>query len=184
MSPVSPGSATSALLRPRPRGDDRRAGRADRLRGRTLAAGATRRGTNVGRGAKTPVSMRVYGRTRDYTRRGSPPSATTSTIAAISFSRSAFVSPEVPEALRPEGLERDRVWLEKHSAMRLIWIRVPHDAPSFPSVVPLADSLLRLSRRPRLASPMPRLKPLFCGPPQARLVGNRRTYGGWFVKGS
>ena len=101
--------------------------------------------------AKTPVLMRDYGRARDYTRRGSPPSATTSTIAATSFSRRAFVSPEVP---RPEGLERDRVWLEKRSATRFIWIPSPMMMPSFPSIVPLANSLLRLSRRPRPAAPM------------------------------
>jgi hypothetical protein len=187
-----PEGPTSARMRTRPHGGrqealwrrsrtPRPAGAALSRKGRRGAPGAAWRGTNVGRGAKTPVSMRDYARTRDYPRRGSPPSATTSTMVAISFSRRAGVLPEGPS---PEGRERDSVWLEKRSATRLIWIPSPMMMPSFPSVVPLADSLLCLSRRPRRASPKSCLKPLFCGSPQARLVGRRRTYGGWFVKGS
>ena len=49
-------------------------------------------GKPVGRGAKTPVFMRVYGRARDSARRGSPSTETTCTIAAISLSRRASLS--------------------------------------------------------------------------------------------
>ncbi len=63
-------------------------------------------------------------------------------MAAISFSRSAFVFAEV---LCPEGLERDRVWLEKRSATRLIWIASPKMLPRFPpsslSLIPSCASL-------------------------------------------
>ena len=135
------------------------AGLADEGQTSKLLARLERQGVieNVGVGAARgePNAWLLTPSGQDYTRRGSPPSATTSTIAAISFSRSAFVSPEVPEALRPEGLERDRVWLEKHSAMRLIWIpspmMLPHFPPSSLSLIPscasLDDLVLRLRCR-------------------------------------
>jgi hypothetical protein len=50
------------------------------------------RGKNVGSRLKTLALMRDYGRARDPPRRGSPPSATISTVAAISFSRTALMS--------------------------------------------------------------------------------------------
>ena len=42
------------------------------------------------------------------------------------------------EVLSRRERERTWVWLEKRSAMRLIWIPSPMMLPSFPSVVPLS----------------------------------------------
>ena len=125
-------------------------------------------GTLVGRAPKNPALMRDYARARDLARRGSPPSATTSTIAAISLSRSACVSPEV---LRLRERERIWVWLEKRSATRLIWIPSPMMLPRFP---PLSLSLVPLAP---LAQHLVLPSKLWV----AR--GKRRTYRGKFVKG-
>jgi hypothetical protein len=95
-------------------------------------------GTTVGCGARTLVLMRDYGRARDYRRRGSLPSASTSTVAAISLLRRASRSATV---LLRWGCDGAWVWVEKRSPVRLVWIGFPMVMPLFPSVFPLRYSL-------------------------------------------